>query len=297
MTSLPRFLLAAALAAPLAAAPAAPALAQYDEVVRDVYGFQGSRLDIEVTTEAAGRIQLIRGRNSRIVVSGRAPEGFASSGLGGNGVRRLTLTSLGAEHVDFIVAVPEDVRVRVRWPGASRAALFGALAETASWAWDAPVERPAFETIGPRIDTGRDAAASGAPAAGRSVDGATPRLLDVRDAHRLERITLRIEGSAFRASADHDFTAERRDDRLLLAAPSAGDLTVFVPRGDSFTLSLDGRPAIAIERDDVRILCDSALAQVLPDGRRWFTITPAPGSGCGPAQEPVRGATPAGRRT
>jgi hypothetical protein len=151
MKQLLRLALATLVVAPLAlAASTSPALAQQD-VMRDVYGFFGSSLEVDVAAEAPGRIRLIRGRRSRIEVAGRSPDGFTSAALGGRGVRRLTLTALGSEPVDFVVVVPEDVRVRVNWQGSARSELFGALAQTATYAWPSPDVRPAFETLGPGI--------------------------------------------------------------------------------------------------------------------------------------------------
>lgn len=277
-------ILAAALAA---VEPPTAARAQQREVMRDVYGFHGSSLDVQVEVESPGQVRFIRGTRSRIEVSGRATNGFASAALGGHGVRRLTLTALGADRVDFIVVVPEDVRVRVSWPGASRSELFGTMAETATFAWDSPVGRPGFETIGPgRGRPDRDATASPAPR--RSLEGTTPRLLDIVGAVRLERLTLRIEDGRFAASANREFTADRHGDRLHIDAPASGDLTVLVPRGERFTLSLDGVSAIVVDGADVRVLCAAVLSQELPDGRHWLTLTPAASGGCADRGQPDR---------
>lgn len=136
-------LFAAAIVLPLALA-APPAAAQHGEVVRDAYTFLGSALDVDVATEAPGRIRFIRGGRSRVEVSGRALDGFATAALA---TRRLTLTSLGADRVDFIVVVPEHVRVSVRFAGSSRTEQFGSLSRSATFTWDPTETRPAFETI------------------------------------------------------------------------------------------------------------------------------------------------------
>lgn len=269
-------------------------LAQHSEVMRDVYRFQGSSLEVDVDTESPGRVRFIRGTRSRIEVSGRALNGFASAALGGYGVRRLTLTSLGADRVDFIVVVPEAVRVRVNWPGARRSELFGTLTDAATYAWDTPAARPAFETIRP--EHGRSGGSASGPAR-RSLRGPTPELLDVHDAHRLERLTVRIEDAPFGVTADRDFTARRDADRVRIAAPASGDLTIFVPHGARFTLRLDGAPAIVVDRADVRVLCASILSQALPDGRHWLTLTPASDGGCTSRDAPAGPSYPAGRRT
>lgn len=258
--------------------------------MRDVYGFFGSSLDVDVNAEAPGRIRFIRGRRSRIEVAGHAPNGFTSAALGGRGVRRLTLTALGSDRVDFVVVVPEDVRVRVHWEGTNRSELFGTLDETASYAWQAEVERPAFETLRPGSRQPREAEIS------RAAGVATPRILDIGGAHRLERLTVRIEGSGFAISPAHLLDTGHSVDRLAIRAPEHGDVSVFVPSGHSLTVRLNGLDAIVIDGQDVRVLCDAVLSQVLPDGRRWLTLTPEGRADCSttPAPLPDRQVTPAG---
>lgn len=290
MKQLHRLLLAVLVAAPLTLlAPAEPALAQED-VMRDVYGFFGSSLDVDVAAEAPGRIRFIRGRRSRIEVAGRAPNGFTSAALGGHGVRRLTLTALGSDQVDFVVVVPEDVRVRVRWEGSNRSELFGTLDETATYAWQANLDRPAFETFRPGS---RESGGAEAPARRAAIP--TPRILDIEGAHRLERLTVRIEGSDFALSPAH-LLDTGRSDHVSVRAPEHGDVSVFIPRGHSLTLRLDGVEAIVIDDQDVRVLCEAVLSQTLPDGRRWLTLTPEAAGGCSLPAPPARHLTPAAHR-
>ena len=256
--------LRSAATAILLAASAAPASAQMD-VMRDTYGFFGSALDVEVATEAPGRIRLIRGQRARIEVAGRAPDGFTSAALGGRGVRRLTLTALASGPVDFVVSVPEDVRVRVRWEGSNRSELFGTLTHSATYAWESGIERPAFETLRPSRDPAPRAAA------------ATPRIVDITRAERLQRLTVRLGEESFSLSPATLLDRSGGAEHLRLVAPHDGDITLDVPAGETFTLRLDGVDAIVVERGAVRLLCESVLSQSLPDGRRWLTLTPAEG--------------------
>jgi len=255
----------------LLASAAHPAGAQQD-VMRDVYRFQGSALDVEVATESPGRIRLMRGQRSRVEVAGRAPDGFTSAALGGVGVRRLTLTALASGPVDFVVSVPEDVRVRIHWEGSNRSELFGPLTRSATYAWDTLAARPAIETIGP-ADARRVPAGSSAP-------DVTPRVLDITSAHRLDRLTVHVGEAAFGLSPAHRIDAQRSGDALRFAAPEGADVAIDVPLGERMTLRLDGVDAIVVDGSDVRVLCESVLSQTLPDGRRWLTLTPVPGEGC-----------------
>ena len=276
--------------------PPREAVAQQSEVMRDVYGFHGSSLDVDVATESPGRIRLVRGGHSRIEVSGLALNGFASAALGGRGVRRLTLTSLGADRVDFIVVVPEDVRVRVHWPGARRSELFGTLSEAATYQWDTPAGRPSIEIIRPGSGShphrnDRDSAPT------RSLGGSTPGTLDIIDAYRIDRLTVRIEDAPFGIAADRRFDARRDGDRLGITAPAGGDFTVIVPRGERFVLSLDGNTAIEVRGYDVRVLCSSVLSQELPGGRHWLTLTPSSSGTCTERDPADARADPPDRRT
>lgn len=259
-----RILIAAAAAA--APALATPAAAQQD-VMRDAFGFFGSALDVRIESEAPGRVRIMRGQRSRIEVAGRAPNGFTSAALGGHGVRRLTLTALGGDRVDFIVVVPEDVRVRLYRPGTDGSELFGALSETATYRWETPEVRSGIETMRP--SGGFDTA---------------PRSLDIRAAHRLDRLTLRIGASAFSLSPRLPLATSGA--AAVLDARTGDDVAIDVPADARFSLSLDGVEAVIVHNGDVRILCESVLSQTLPDGTRWLTLTPVAASGCHNAPEP-----------
>lgn len=250
----------------LGLALAAPARAQ-DDVMRDVYRFQGSALEVDVSTDLPGRLRMVRGQRSRIEVSGRAPDGFTSAALGGTGVRRLALTSMGGERVDFVVVVPEDVRVRVNWLGSNRSELFGPLSDHAVYDWDSPIGRPAFETIRPE----------GTPAAGiRRV--ATPSLIDIADPQRVERLTIRVGSDPF--DIDGAARLEPGADAIVVRPGRSGALTIRVPEDAETTIALDGRTALIIDGSGVHPACDAITAQTLPDGSRWFTLSPASGQ-CG----------------
>ena len=98
----------------LATAVAAPAAAQSD-VARRSFTFFGSDLTIVILDHTAGQLRLVRGSAGRVEVAARAPGGFSGFGLS-SADGRLRLASTGAYSVDYIVFVPDNVRVQVQTP-------------------------------------------------------------------------------------------------------------------------------------------------------------------------------------
>lgn len=279
----PPRVLAAAFAVVLASAAGAPAAsAQEREVVREVYhNFFDSNLTVEVETEAAGRLRLIRGSRGRVEVAGRAPDGIASFGLDNTGRRRLSLTSLGSRRVDFIVVVPEQVRVHVLLPGLLRSELFGSMRSSATYDW------PDEHARGP-ISTTPGHAPPAPPRSGPALTtlyaGATPPALDIADATALSSVTIRVEGSQFRLESDRLVPVGFGQDGISLdPAPQAGRIVVVVPAdAASFQLVLDGAPALLVRDGLAQPLCDPVMEQELDGGRVWYTFSPATGLSCVP---------------
>lgn len=142
MTRLSRRFLAvvAAFALPaLAGTLTLPALADArdrgGDTVRRVYTFLGSRLSIRIDAEVPGTVRLIRGETGRIEVTGRAPRGIPGFGLSDRVVDELRMTVVGGERVDYIVVVPEAVRVEVRLPDRHVAEVLGAHQDAATYRW------------------------------------------------------------------------------------------------------------------------------------------------------------------
>lgn len=268
MTQRHRTILASPAAAILLLAHAAPAAAQRD-VMRDSYRFQGSALEVEVATDVPGRLRMMRGQRSRIEVSGRAPDGFTSAALGGVGVRRLSLTSMGGEQVDFVVIVPEDVRVRVKWVGSNRSELFGPLTDNAVFRWESPIGRPGFETVRP-ADVPRVRPPANPPAT-----VATPEWIDVVDAHLLDRVTIRLGAAPFEVEGATE--SDRNASAMTVHGEIGGHVVIHVPEQDEITVALDGATALVVDRSGAHAVCDAITDQTLADGTRWFTFSPAAG--------------------
>jgi hypothetical protein len=111
-----------------------PAAAQEWTVSRATHTFISDHLVIEVDVDAPGSLRVSFGTSGQIVVSARAHHGVAESGLAGSASDRLVLTAIGADSVEFLVLVPENVRTLVRLPGPSfPVAVSPGVSKTFSW--------------------------------------------------------------------------------------------------------------------------------------------------------------------
>lgn len=121
-----------------AALPAtAAAQTQDTETIRRTYTFLGDRLSVRVDGAVPGTLRVIRGESGRIEVAGRVRHGLAGFGLSSRNGHVLHLTAVGGEHADYILVVPDAVRVEIRLPGKSVAEVVGAFQDAASFRWDA----------------------------------------------------------------------------------------------------------------------------------------------------------------
>lgn len=255
--------------------------AQEREVVREVYyNFFDSNLAIRVDTEAEGQLRLIRGRRNRVEVAGRAADGIASFGFDNTGRRELALTALGSASVDFVVVVPEDVRVHVLLPGLSRSQLFGSMRESATYAWHAAgADRASIRTYTPPAEPQETARPDELDDAYR---GATPLVLSIPRPATLSSVSVRIQGSEFRIRSDGPVRFRPTGNDLVLDdAQSDARIVVSVPPSTSrFTLRMGGADALRFQDGFAEPLCEPVTEQYLDGGRSWFTFSPADGMTC-----------------
>ena len=101
------------------------------------YTFLGDRLSVRIDGTVPGTLRVIRGEHGRIEVAGRVRHGLAGFGLSSRNGHVLHLTAVGGEHADYILVVPDAVRVEIRLPGKSVAEVVGAFQDAASFRWDA----------------------------------------------------------------------------------------------------------------------------------------------------------------
>jgi hypothetical protein len=90
--------------------------ASAQDFTRRHFAFFERQLAIEVVGPASGTLHIVRGMHGRLEVHGRSDAGFAGIGLTGQTRDHLQLAPVGAGQAEFMVVVPEHVRVRVRLP-------------------------------------------------------------------------------------------------------------------------------------------------------------------------------------
>lgn len=289
-----------------------PATAQEWDVARRQYTFIDNRLDIDVVVESAGTLRLIRGMPGSVEVAGRARNGFTGFALGDHNVPELRLSAVGADRVEYLVVVPENVRVRVKIPGRSVAEVFGSTRNAASYEWLAlPADDVGDRDLRRRAPTSAPAAptpAPGAPAPATPTDpqnqplasrfgpppapSATPGMFttyagdappDVVTFPRAEVIgtlTVRVEGDHFRIAASRPLGLQRGDPRLVEIRPVGEpmDLVIVVPTWTTdFVVEVAGSPAFAVTEGRPMALCTPVTQQLLEGGRLWYTFSPVDG--------------------
>lgn len=262
------------LLALLAAAPAAgPASAQEWQVARERFAFAGTRLTIHVAPGPAGNLRIIRGAPGSVRVASRAEQGFAAAGLTRD--EELTLTAMGDGPVDYLVSVPEDVRVQVRLPGSHYSEAIGRRDRSRAFHWDETVTLPEPE---------------GAWAPPITEDGPlyttyardhVPSLVTLPDLSNVHSVSVRVEPGRFRVVTSRPFSVEEGDHDLLEIRPAAPpvDLVLSLPLGTAtFRLRAGGKTVLELRDGTITGLCSPVTDQWLSDGRRWLTFTPVDGA-------------------
>lgn len=267
----------------LALAAATPAAAQEWLVNRERFRYIGNRLTIDVATEAAGRLQIIRGQPGIVRVAGRAPVGFATAGLTDSDL--LTLSAAGTGPVDFMVVVPERVWITVRIPthgpesvGAfTRARTFewgNAASAPTAWGDPAPAA-PAVRTLPPQPSE-----AMGPELYTTYAADLAPPTINVPDLSAVRTVTVRTGGARFRIGTSRPLALQAGNPQSIEIRPSgaAMDIVIEVPAGTrNFALGLHGAEALTIREGVITATCTPATRQWLSAGREWVTFNPVDG--------------------
>jgi hypothetical protein len=235
------------------------------QVARRQYTFLDTNLTIDVQSDASGILRIMRGEAGLVEVAARAPKGFPAFGMGGRQGDELRLSSMGAERVDFMVIVPEDVRVRVRLPDRRHVEIASSNpSATYQWGANAP----------PATDDTRAVP----PADGMYLsyqNEAVPRTFTISDVAGIARLDVRFEGADFRVSTSRLVTLNpgRSDAINFRAGQPPLNLVLSLPSNTAdFRLILGARIGLEARNGEIRLFCEQFISQKLEDGRRVYNF-------------------------
>lgn len=267
----------------LALAAATPVAAQEWLVHRERFRYIGTRLTIEVDAQAAGSLRILRGQDGWVAVAGRTPAGFTSAGLTDHD--HLTLTAAGAGPVDYMVTVPEGVRVNVRLPDRFGSESVGGHTRVRSFDWSEAAAAQTARVLPPLPP--QNGAMGGlfttytAPLA--------PERVALPDLRSIRSVTVRTGGDRFRIATTRPLSLERGDPSRFEIRPAGEpmDIVIEIPAGTAvFGLIAGDAPALIIDGTALNPRCTPVTRQWLSDGREWVTFTPVDGRlDCGPASD------------
>lgn len=264
----------------LAVGTAAPVTAQND-VARRSFTFFNNDLVIEVLDRSAGELRLIRGGNGRVDVAARALGGFAGFGLGGIVRDRLRLASLGAYRVEYLVQVPDNIRVQVQLPNGNLEPTPGG--SEATFRWDALPADTASRGDAPPTP----AAAPAAPALPRGtvltyVDSKAPDVVGFPHVEKIRSIEVRLAGTEFRVASSTPLALNRRArDQLVINVGGEVepiDLVFFVPEDTwRFGIRVGGEVALMAGEGEMEAYCTTAIESTAEDGSTMVRLVPVDG--------------------
>lgn len=264
--------IALAVAGVAAALTPSDAAARQSDVVRRSYPFLGDRLIVHVTAEAPGTLRVIRGHRGQIEVAGRSNDGFVGFGIADQPVRQLRLTAVGDGRVDYLVVVPEEVRLSVQLP--ERTAELSPRQASASYEWgDVAPAAPSGPGSGP---------GAALPPAGHQLvhsNATVPATVDVPDLSGVRSITVRVEGSDFRVAASRPIPVNGTGGVVTIASDGQPlDVTLFVPAtAAGFALRSGSQRMLEINDGRALTNCSGVMAQEPTPYQHWFTFYPSSG--------------------
>jgi hypothetical protein len=243
---------------------------------RRSFNYLGRNLTIEIAPGSGGELHVVRAGSGRIEVTGRAVDGFVAAGLAEYAGDKLRLVAVAAKRVEYMVLVPEDVRVRVRLPDRYLTETARGRDGVASFEWGDVQPRSAFA---PPVEMMPVEAETGPAPHRLYMNAQTPRVLSLPDRRTIRKITIRYaEGDYFEVSGSRALQMRSGNAAALEVRPSGEpmELIVRVPRSaPSFELRVGDQVAFAIANGQATALCAPVVEQKLDGGRQWFTFTPS----------------------
>jgi hypothetical protein len=250
----------------------AAAEAQEYDVSRRSYPFLEERLTVLVETEVPGTLRVLRGGRGQVEVAGRSPDGFVGFGLGGDIRQHLRLTSVGGAHVEYLVVVPEHVRLTVQLPDRAGTDV-------------APRQESAVFRWG--LVTGKDenGAALLLPTHGGMYRVHTstlaPAFVDIPDLASVRSISVRFGPGDFRIASSRPLSFDPGSGRAGIVLRVAGDPTAIVinvPTGTpSFTVRAADRTLVSIAGGRPGSNCAAVAVQQPTREQMWFNFYPQRG--------------------
>lgn len=249
-----------------------PLDAQQWQVAREQFAFGGRQLTVHVEADAEGTLQVIRGPHGIVRVSGRSADGMTAAGLTGR--RDLTLTAAGAGPVDYVITVPERVRVSVHLPDRHEIEAMGGHHRTRTFNWGPRPEPVAHQTawVPPPETVLHNAAAYTVFTADLA-----PRTVALPDLTNVRTITVQVEGTRFRVGASRPLALYPGDTEHLEIRPAGPPMEIIlvIPAGThDFRLDAGDDRALTVRGTDISVHCSPSTRQWLSAGRGWVTFTP-----------------------
>ncbi len=251
----------------LVAGSAAPAAAQND-VSRRTFQFFNDNLVIEVLDHTAGVLRVVRGGPGQIDVAARAAGGFTGFGLAGVVKDRLRLSSLGNTDVEYLVIVPENVRVQVATPDTHDLQATPGSAE-ATFRWTGASEGEGG--LGAMLPRGMVLT---------YVNAETPQVMAFADVKSVRSLEVRLAGSQFGIASSVPLVLRQGDPRQMtisLGDAPPIDLLILVPRDSDFNLRVGRSEALASADGELVTNCSPVILLKGADGSKRARFTPSNG--------------------
>jgi hypothetical protein len=252
----------------LVLATVAPLAAQQRGVERRMFTYLDDNLTVEVSADAPGTLEIVRGEPGRIDVAGHVPGGVSASALGGRAGDKLRLTALGGTRADFIVTVPEDAYVRVTLPN-HKAASLGSTRAGGTFTWDGSNGQP-LAAAPPPPPTGPFLA---------HTPERTPNTVTIPQIANISRVDVHLGTSEFRVISANAMSVINGDPNniVIQTGQQQEELQIDIPAGvRDFTLRLGGKTALTARFGEVSTYCEPVIEQQVGEAH-WFTFSPQGG--------------------
>jgi hypothetical protein len=203
-------------------------------------------------------------------VAGRAQDGFVGFGLGGDVTRQLRLTSVGGERVEYLVVVPEYVRLTVQLPD-RRGSDVAPRQQSAVFRWGADSETDAESLLLPThggmylVHTSTWA----------------PGVVDIPDLSAVRSISIRFEPGEFRIASTRPLSLGPGTGRAAIELKVSGEptgLVIYVPHGAApFSVRAGGRTLVSMAGGRPGSNCSGVAVQQPSREQVWFNFYPRAG--------------------